>query len=173
MRYVIKQKVLALAEKFNIRDEEGNKVYQVKGKLISLGDKLSLSDMSGNEIAKIKQELISITPSYRIYRNETLQADVEKKLIKFFKDNFKVKMKDGSEDIKISGSILEHEYTFRRNRKVIGRVTKAWVSIGDRYGIEINQNEDDVLLLACVIIVDMIVHAAKKKNEKGKGKKKK
>ncbi|MDH5607228.1 MAG: LURP-one-related family protein [Anaerolineae bacterium] len=163
MRYVIKQKFISFTDQFKIRNDSGDPVFQVKGKLISLGDQLSFQNMDGDELAKIKQELISITPSYRVYRDGTLQADVEKKLLTLLKDKFKVKMKDGSPDLEISGSILDHDYTITRDGRQVAQISKAWVSIGDSYGIDIAGGEDDILLLACVIIVDMISHDPKKK----------
>ena len=160
MRYVLKQKVLTLTDSFTIKNDQGQGVYKVKGKLISVGDRLSFQHMDGEEIAKIKEELISITPSYRVYREDKLLADVDKKLFGVLGDKFKVKMKDGSEDLEIRGNILDFEYRFKRGGDEVARVTKKWVSIGDSYGVEIEAGEDDVLILACAVIVDMIAHGS-------------
>lgn len=161
MRYVMKQKILTLTDQFTIKDDKGKDVYQVKGKLISLGDKLSLRDMQDNELAVIKQEIISLVPSYRIYRDGDLQADVSKKLLTVLKDKFKVDMKDGSKDLQIIGNILDHEYRIKRGRDEVAHVSKKWISIRDNYGIEVDEGEDDVLILACAVIVDMISHQPK------------
>lgn len=161
MRYVMKQKVIALTDQFTIRDESGSEVYKVKGKLISIGDRLSFQDTAGKEIALLKQELITVTPSFRVFRDGKLQADISKKLFTVLKDKFKVDMKDGSTDLEIKGSILEHEYQFLRGNDQVASVSKKWVSIGDSYGIDIDDGEDDVLILSCVIIVDMISHDSK------------
>jgi uncharacterized protein YxjI len=151
-------RVLSLTDQFKINDDQGKAVFEVKGKLISLGDKLSFRNMSGDELALIKQEIISLVPSYRIYRDGDLQADVSKKLLTGLKDKFKVDMKDGTRDLKITGNILDHDYRIKRGRGEVARVSKKWVSIGDSYGIEVDEGEDDVLILACVVIVDMISH---------------
>jgi uncharacterized protein YxjI len=158
MRYVLKEKVLTLTDSFTIRDSNGNEVYRVKGKLLSIGDKLSLHDMAGEELALIRQEIITLTPSYRIYRGGELQADVSKKLLTVFRDKFKVDMKDGSPDLEIVGNILDHEYSFRRGGREVAHVSKRWISIGDSYGVQVDEGEDDVLILACAVIVDLISH---------------
>jgi uncharacterized protein YxjI len=134
MRYVMKQKVLTLTDQFTIKNDRGDDVYQVKGKLISLGDRLSFRNMQGDELALIKQEIISLVPSYRIYRDGDLQADVSKKLLTVLKDKFKVDMKDGTPDLEIIGSILDHEYRIKRGGDEVAHVSKKWVSIGDSYG---------------------------------------
>jgi uncharacterized protein YxjI len=165
MRYVMKQKVLTLTDQFTIKNDRGDDVYQVKGKLISLGDRLSFRNMQGDELALIKQEIISLVPSYRIYRDGDLQADVSKKLLTVLKDKFKVDMKDGTPDLEIIGSILDHEYRIKRGGDEVAHVSKKWVSIGDSYGIEVDEGEDDVLILACAVIVDMICHEPKKEDD--------
>jgi uncharacterized protein YxjI len=158
MRYVMKEKILTLTDAFTIRDSDGNEVYRVKGKLLSIGDKLSFRDMAGGELALIRQEIITLTPSYRIYRGGELQADVSKKLLSVFRDKFKVDMKDGSPDLEIVGNILDHEYSLRRGGREVAHVSKKWISIGDSYGVQVDEGEDDVLILACAVIVDLISH---------------
>ena len=158
MRYVMKEKILTLTDSFTIRDSDGDEVYRVKGKLLSIGDKLSFRDMAGEELALIRQEIITLTPSYRIYRGGELQADVSKKLLSVFRDKFKVDMKDGSPDLEIVGNILDHEYSFRRGSREVAHVSKKWISIGDSYGVQVDEGKDDVLILACAVIVDLISH---------------
>jgi uncharacterized protein YxjI len=158
MRYVMKQKILTLTDDFTIRDSSGNEVYRVKGKLFSIGDKLSFRDLVGEELALIKQKVISLVPRYRIFRGGKLRAEVNRKLLSVFRDKFKVDMKDDSPDLEIVGNIFAHEYKFLRGGNEVAHVSKKWISLRDSYGIEIDEGEDDVLILACAIIVDMISH---------------
>jgi uncharacterized protein YxjI len=158
MRYAMKQKILALTDSFTIEDSHGNGVYRVKGKLLSIGDKLSLRNMEGEELASIQQKLISLTPRYRIYRGDNFQAEVNKKWLTLFTDKFKVDLQDDSPDLEIKGDIFDHEYSFLRGGEEVARVSKKWISLRDSYGIDIDEGEDDVLILACAIIIDMISH---------------
>ncbi len=158
MRYVMKENILTLTDSFTIRDSDGNKVYRVKGKLLSIGDKLIFRDMDGEKLALIRQEIITLTPSYRIYRGRKLQADVSKRLFTMFRDKFKVDMKDGSPDLEIVGNILDHEYSFRRKGREVAHVSKKWISISDSYGVQVDEGEDNVLILACAVVVDLISH---------------
>ncbi len=160
MRYVMKQKIWSLAEEFTIQDNNGNPVYKVKGKLLSIGDKLRFQTMDGEDVALIKQEIISLRPSYRILRQGELQAEVSKRLLPALKKKFKVDMKDGSQDLEIKGNILSHEYHFMRGDEEVAHISKKWVSLRDAYGIDIDEGEDDVLILACAVVVDMISHGS-------------
>jgi uncharacterized protein YxjI len=159
MRYVMKQKILSITDRFTIKQENGEDVFQIKGKLISIGKKLKLQDMQGNEIARIKQKLISLTPTYQIYRGDKLLAQINKRIFTVLRDKFNIQMKDGAADIEVTGNILDHEYIFKRNREKIAEVSKKWISLRDSYAIEIAEGEDEVLLLACAVVIDMIAHS--------------
>jgi len=158
MRYVIKQKAWTLRDSFNIRDESGKKVYQVRGRLAGVSDKLTLRSMDGEKLATIRQRVVSRVPRYCIRRGGKLLAEVKKRPLAVIKDRFKVKVKDGSPNLEIAGDFLDHEYRIRRRGKKVARISKKWVSFSDSYGIQVDEGEDDVLILACAIVVDMICH---------------
>ena len=158
MRYVIKQRAWTLRDSFSIRDRDGKKVYQVWGKVASVSDKLTLRSMDGKKLATIRQKVVSRVPRYRIRRGGKLLAEVKKRPLSVIKDRFKVNMKDGSPNLEIVGNLFDYEYTVRRRGKKVARISKKWVSFGDSYGIRVDKGEDDVLILACAIIVDMICH---------------
>ncbi len=159
MRFVMKQKILTLRDRFTIQKDNGEDAFQVKGKLISIGNKLTLTDMQGKDLARIRQKLIRLTPTYAIYRGGKLQAQIKKRLIHVLRDRFKIEMKNGSPDVEVTGNILDHEYSFERDHKRIAQVSKKWISIRDRYVIDVAEGEDEVLLLACAVVIDMIAHS--------------
>ncbi|MGC9357341.1 MAG: LURP-one-related/scramblase family protein [Anaerolineae bacterium] len=158
MRYRMQQKIFSLTDSFTIEDARGNPIYQVKGKLLSLGDRLRFYDMEGNEVALIKQELISLKPRYRIYRDDTLQAEVTKKLLTLFRDRFDIEMAGDTPALEVKGNILEHEYRFQQRGRDVARVSKKWFSLRDSYGVDIAEGIDDVLILACAVVIDLISH---------------
>ena len=158
MRYVMKQKVVTLRDSFAIYDKHGDQVFRAKGKLVSAGERLSLRSMDGKKLASIRQKLVSLVPRYRIRRGGKLLAEVKKRAFTALKARFKVKMKDGSPDLEIVGNLLDHEYKVRRRGKTVARISKKWIAFGDSYGIDVDKGEDDVLILSCAIVVDMISH---------------
>jgi len=157
VRYVMKQLVLALTDAFSIRDRHGNKVYRVKGRLAGVGDKLVVRDMDGKKVATIRQKVVSAVPRYRIRRGGKLVAVINRKAFSPLRDRFKVKIK-GSPNLQIVGNMLDHEYRFLRQGQEIARVSKKWLSVSDRYGVQVAKGEDDVLILACAAVIDLICH---------------
>lgn len=57
------------------------------------------------------------------------------------------------------GNFLDHEYTFTRHGSVVASVSKKWFSWTDTYGIEIGADEDDVLILASAVVIDLVCHS--------------
>ena len=162
MRYVMKQKLFSWGDDFKIKDASGCDVFFVDGKAFSLRDKLSFQDMNGNELAFIRQKLLSLGPKYEIYRNGNLAAVVRKHLFTFFRCKFSVDV-PGPDDLEAKGSFLDHEYTFWRSDRSVAEVSKRWFSWTDTYGVDIDDGEDQVLLLASTVVIDMVCHQESKR----------
>jgi uncharacterized protein YxjI len=45
----------------------------------------------------------------------------------------------------------------------VATVSKRWVAWADTYGVDIAAGEDDVLILASTVVIDMICHGEKKR----------
>jgi uncharacterized protein YxjI len=157
MRYVLRQKLLSWGDDFTIRDEAGNDVYFVDGKAFSIGDQLSFRDMAGHEVAFIKQKIFSWGPTYEVHRNGTVAAVVKRELFSFIHHRFTVDV-PGPDDLEATGSFTDHEYTFTRGDRAVANVSKRWFSWADTYGIEVLPGEDDVLILASAVVIDMACH---------------
>jgi uncharacterized protein YxjI len=157
MRYVMKQKLFCWGDDFSIKDERGEDVFFVDGRAFSVGDKLSFQDMARNELAFISQKLLSWGPTYEIYRGSQLAAVVKKSLFTFLHCKFTVDV-PGPDDLEAEGDFLDHEYGFTRGGRTVATVSKQWFSLTDTYGVEIAEGEDDILLLASTVVIDMVCH---------------
>ena len=162
MRYLMKQKLFAWGDDFVIKDEAGTDRFFVDGRAFSIGDKLSFQDMDGRELAFIQQKLLSWGPTYEVYRGGVLSAVVKKELFTFFKCRFTVDV-PGPDDPEVEGDFLDHEYRFVRGGNVIAHVSKQWFNWSDTYGVDIADGEDDVLILAATVVIDLVCHDDRKR----------
>ena len=160
MRYVMKEKILSWGDDFRIRDESGRDVFYVDGKVLSFGDKLSFQDMAGNELALIDQKLLSIGPTYEIYRGGAKVAVVKKKLFTLLRNRFTIDV-PGPNDLEAKGDFINKDYTFERNGREVARVSKKWFRMTDTYGVDVAPGEDDVLILASAVVIDLCMHPDK------------
>jgi uncharacterized protein YxjI len=162
MRYVMRQRFWSLGDDFNIRDENGRDVFHVDGRAFSWGDKLSFQDMAGQELAFIRQKLLSWGPTYEIESQGRLLAVVKKKLFTFFRCKFSVDV-PGPDDLEAQGNFIDREYKLERGGQVVAEVSKKWFSWTDTYGVDIREGENDVLILATAVVIDMVCHQESKR----------
>lgn len=155
MRYLMRQKLFSLGGKFHIKDEAGREVFEVEGAAFSFGHQLTFRDAAGNELAFIRQKLLSWGPTYEVYRGGQLFAVVKKQLFSFFKHVFTVDV-PGPDDLVAEGDFWELEFAFRRGDRTVAVVSRRWFSWADTYGVEVADGEDDVLILAGVVVIDMV-----------------
>lgn len=153
----MKQKIFAWGDDFTIKDENGNDAFLVDGRAFSLGDKLSFQDLAGRELAFIAQKLLSWGPTYEISRGGQVLATVKKKHFTLFRCKFTVDV-PGPDDLEAQGSFMDYDYQFTRGARTVAEVSKRWFSLQDTYGIEIEDGQDVVLLLASTVVIDMICH---------------
>jgi uncharacterized protein YxjI len=163
MRYMMRERILSWGDDFTIKDADGQDVYYVDGKVFSFGEKLSFKDMQGNEVALIDQKLLGIGPQYEIVRGGETVAVVKKRLFTLFRARFTVDV-PGPDDLEASGNFLDHDYAFERGGREVARVSKKWFSLSDTYAIDIDEGEDDVLILASAVVIDLVSHPDEKKD---------
>jgi uncharacterized protein YxjI len=157
VRYLMRQKLLSWGDDFVIRDESGRDAYLVDGRVLCFGDTLSLKDMAGNELAFIAQRLLAWGPTYEITRAGRLVAVVRKKIFTVLRCQFTVDV-PGPDDLVAEGDLLDHEYTFARHGEPVAWVSKRWFAWTDTYGIDVRDDEDDVLILASAVVIDLACH---------------
>jgi uncharacterized protein YxjI len=154
MRYTIREKFFRLGEDSTILNEAGQPVFEVDGKVLSLHDRLIVRDLAGNEVLTIHRRLITLLPTYEITRGADTLATLRKHLFSPFVDRFTVDI-PGPDDLEMTGSLFEHEYTISRGGQVVAVVSKRWFSLTETYGVDIAPGQDDPLILACVLALDL------------------
>src|SRR5258708_12262004 len=154
MRYIIREKFFHLGEDSSIMNEAGQPVFEVDGKVLRVDNRVMGGGVRGNEVVSVHRRLLAMRPTYEITRDGQELAEVRKHLISPFVDRYTVDI-PGPDDLYITGSLLEHEYTFTRGGQVVATVSKRWFSLTDTYGVDIAPGQDDVLILASVLALDL------------------
>ena len=154
MRYLIRERFFRLGEDSDITDESGQPVLHVDGKVLTLRDTLVLRDPAGREVARVNRRLIALRPTYEIAVGGREVAEVRKHFFTPFVDRFTIDL-PGPDDLELDGSLFEHEFTIRRGGRTVATVSKRWFSLTDTYGVEIAEGEDELLILASVLALDL------------------
>ncbi len=162
MRYLMRQKLFSLGEKFTITDEAEQDVFRVEGKWISIGKKLMFRDMNEEPLFYMKQKVLAFAPTYRIHRGGPggeVVATVRKKLFSFLKARFNVTLADG-QMMETVGNFIAHEFTISRGADVVTTVSKKLMAFADKYTIDVVEGEDNAFILALVVVIDMVCHGS-------------
>ena len=155
-RYRMREKLVSFGDDFWIEDEQGQKVYKVDGKALRIRDTLKFRDRQGNELCKIQEKKVRIKDTMEIEGpgGETL-AKVKKAIISPVRDRWTVKIKGGP-DLDVQGNILDHEYRIGEGRQKVGEVSQKWFRVRDTYGVEVAEGQDDIIILAVTVAIDMM-----------------
>jgi uncharacterized protein YxjI len=154
-RYLMRQKLLTFGNDYYIENAMGQHVYFVDGKAFRLREHLAFKDMHGNELAAIQERVLPIKDTYSIYRHGQVLATVKKALIAPLRQRFDIHVA-GGDTLEAQGNILEHEYEIHDGRSRVAEVSKKWFRVADTYGVDIAPDADEILLLACTTIIDMM-----------------
>jgi len=157
-RYKIRQKMLSIGDDFWIENQEGVRVFKVDGKALRLRKTLFFEDMNGNKLCKIQERLLAIKDTMVVEDPDGNQmAIIKKGLIAPLGDHWTVNVRGGP-DLDVQGNILDHEYSINERRRKIAEVSKKWLSLTDTYGVEIDDGQNDILILALAVAIDMMSH---------------
>ncbi|MDL1896713.1 hypothetical protein FBQ82_10585 [Anaerolineae bacterium CFX7] len=154
----MRQNLVSIGDDFWIENEQGQRVYKVDGKALRVRSTLIFEDARGQELAKIQEKMARVRDTMEIEgpNGQTL-ATVKKAMITPLRERFSLDIAGGG-DIEIQGNLLDHEYTFEQGGKKIAETSKKWFRIADSYGVEIAQGQNEIVILAATVAVDMIAH---------------
>jgi uncharacterized protein YxjI len=156
-RYKMREKLVSFGDDFWIENEQGQRKFKVDGKMLRVRDTLIFEDTSGHELVHIQTRLVSVRDRMKIERKGGVSAVLLKDLVNVVRDDFILKF-DNGEEVKLTGNILDHEYSFVKGRDKIGEVSKKWFRIADSYGVQLEPGSDDIMLLAATVALDQMTH---------------
>ena len=149
-KFKMREDLLSFGDDYWIEDEGGDKAFRVNGKALRARDTWVLEDAQGAELATIKEHKLGRDKIVIEMGSRT--ATVKKALVGL-RDRFHVEVELG-EDLKVHGHIADHEYEIERDGDKIAEVSRKWFRVRDTYGVEIEDDQYTVLILAVTVAVD-------------------
>jgi uncharacterized protein YxjI len=156
--YVVRERMFRLGEDSDITDESGQPILRVDGKVLSLHNRLILRDPAGREAGQVHRKLAALRPAYEITLGGTDVAGVRRHLFTPFGERFTIGV-HGAGDMQISGGLLGHEFTIDRDGQTVAAISKRWLTATASYAVDIAPGEDDLLILASVLALDLAIDA--------------
>jgi len=116
--------------KAEVKDADGNDIYQVRGNLLGIPKHVTISTAAGDEVATLKAKAFS-----PIKTHMHLEAV-------------------SGESWDIEGELLEKDYTITAAGKPVVNISQKWVTVRDSYSLDILDGIDPALALAVMWSID-------------------
>lgn len=155
-QYKMREKMVSIGDDFYIEDQNGQRAFYVDGKALRVRDTLIFRDMQRNELCKIQEKKLRVKDTMKIEGPDgKTVATIKKALISPVRDRWSVKIGNGP-DMEVKGNIVDHEYKIEEGRTRVAEVSKKWFRVRDTYGVEVAAGQNDVVILAITVGIDMM-----------------
>lgn len=162
VRLRMRERAFDLGDDFWVEDDQGRRVYKVDGKVLRVRSTFVLEDPSGREVATIRERLLAVRESMTIDLGG--RRAVVRKALLGLRTRFRIDTGDG-QDLVAQGNFRHHEYAIERDGRTVARVSKAWFTLRDTYGIEVAPGVDPALIVAITVCIDELAHDADQPND--------
>lgn len=156
VRYQMREKLVSIGDDFWIEDAHGRRVFKVDGKALRVRDTLRFEDEHGTELAKIQERKARVRDTMEIEGPDGSNlATVKKAMITPLRERYSVSV-SGGPDLEIQGNIVDHEYEISDGGHTVAEVSKKWFRVRDTYGVQVEPEQNDIVILAATVAIDMI-----------------
>ena len=150
-RLYVAQRLMTVREKFDVQDERGTPVYYIEGSLFKIPKQFWIRDLEGRDRARVWKEPLSLMPRFTLEVDGVRVAVIRQK-VSLMRKRFEIE----GPGLTVRGNWWDMSFELLRNGVPVGRVDKKWMTIRDRYTIEIDDPASEVLMLAVVLSVDYV-----------------
>jgi uncharacterized protein YxjI len=157
MRYAVREKIFSIGGDFWITDDQGNRAFLADGKAMSVHQTVELKDASGAVVAVVRKKLLAMRETMEIERNGAPSATVRKALVSPLHHRSVIDLADGGQ-LEAVGNILDKEFEINGGGRTLARISRAWFTVRDTYGVDVAPGADDILMLAVAVALDRIQH---------------
>jgi uncharacterized protein YxjI len=157
-RYVMRQRIMAIGQDFFINDASGQPKFKIDGKVRLVKESLKFRDMQGNLLYQLSEKVLRIRESFDILKPDgSLAAKVHNAIVDPLREKFTIEI-PGGENMLTRGKVIWAQYDIFRGNQQVAKISKQFSWIGrDQYVVDILPGQDDCLILAVTVVIDMMV----------------
>ena len=147
---LIKQKVFALTDTYDVYDAGGNPKYFIKSDFFTIGHRIRVFDKaSGQEIGMIQEKVFRILKEFHISINGTPQGKI-KRQISFLVPKYDIDYKGWH----LEGDFFHWNYDVFEGERLVVRISKQLFRWGDTYVLDVVNDMDELPALMVAIAMD-------------------
>ncbi|MCY0953963.1 LURP-one-related/scramblase family protein [Streptomyces sp. H27-S2] len=164
MKYLVRDKMLALGDDYWIEDEGGRHAFLVDGKALRVKDKLELKDPDGQILITLREKLFSFRDAMTLERDGERLAVIRRKRFSLLRNHFRVTLVEGTE-LDVSGRILDREFKVEYDGELLALISRQWYRVRETYAVDVIREDADAALLIAVAVC--VIRMAEKERDDG------
>ncbi|MDX3533685.1 LURP-one-related family protein [Streptomyces sp. MB09-01] len=164
MKYLVRDKVLAIGDDYWIEDEDGRHAFLVDGKALRVRDTLELKDPDGRILITLREKMLSFREAMTLERDERRLAVIRRKRFSLLRNHFRVTMAEGTE-LDVSGRILDREFKVEYDGELLALISRQWYRVRETYAVDVVREDADAALLVAVAVC--VIRMAEEEREDG------
>ncbi|MFE9562445.1 LURP-one-related/scramblase family protein [Streptomyces sp. NPDC006487] len=162
MKYLVRDKMLAIGDDYWIEDEDGRHAFLVDGKALRFRDTLELKDPDGRILITLREKLFALRDAMTLERDERRLAVIRKKRFSLLRNHYSVVLNEGTE-LDVSGRILDREFKVEYDGELLALISRQWYRIRETYAVDVVREDADASLLIAVAVC--VIRMAEKERE--------
>lgn len=156
MIYKVERTISAFFTEYGITSDDDDLMFIVNSQFIAGKRVIRLFDSEDLELYQIRQVLPAFEPTFVLYF-QGQQVGQIKKVFSFDEVRFQIISRHGP--FIIEGDLLANEYMIINSEmEIIAAVSNDYFDEPDSYGVEIDDDEDDVFIMALLSVVDFLLN---------------
>ena len=151
MSLIIRQKIFALTDSYEICDDLGRPKYSVWTEFLTLGHHIHVNDISaGREVGKIDERIFSFLHRANVFA-DGFEFEIVRQLT-FLKPKYSI-----SNGWQIDGDFLGWDYEIKDSRgETVATVSKELFHLSDTYSLSVFDPKHELAALLCALTIDMM-----------------
>lgn len=162
MKYLVRDKMLAIGDDYWIEDEDGRHAFLVDGKALRFRDTLELKDPDGRILITLREKLFALRDAMTLERDERRLAVIRKKRFSLLRNHYAVVLNEGTE-LDVSGRILDREFKVEYDGELLALISRQWYRVRETYAVDVVREDADASLLIAVAVC--VIRMAEKERE--------
>ncbi|MFE4264241.1 LURP-one-related/scramblase family protein [Streptomyces sp. NPDC056883] len=162
MKYLVRDKMLAIGDDYWIEDEDGRHAFLVDGKALRFRDTLELKDPDGRLLITLREKLFALRDAMTLERDERRLAVIRKKRFSLLRNHYLVTLSEGTE-LDVSGRILDREFKVEYDGELLALISRQWYRVRETYAVDVVREDADASLLIAVAVC--VIRMAEKERE--------
>ncbi|KOU67705.1 hypothetical protein ADK55_02845 [Streptomyces sp. WM4235] len=162
MKYLVRDKVLAIGDDYWIEDEDGRQAFLVDGKALHLRDTLELKDPDGHILITLREKWFAFRDAMTLERDERRLAVIRRKRLSLLRNHYRVTLAEGTE-VDVSGRILDREFKVEYDGELLALISRQWYRVRETYAVDVVREDADAALLIAVAVC--VIRMAEKERD--------